>query len=82
MVKRTQCDKHVAACHKPRLGPVHGHRPCLWTGCGKQIESYSSMVRHLRTVHYIKDVWVCERCDKSFRRGDAYKRHVDEVCPA
>ncbi|KAI0354032.1 hypothetical protein OH77DRAFT_1521971 [Trametes cingulata] len=82
MVKRARCDQHLAACHKGKLGDTHGNRPCQWTGCGKQIESYQSMVRHLRTVHYVRRVWTCGGCGKSFTRGDAYKRHVDDSCTA
>ncbi|KAH9932201.1 uncharacterized protein B0H18DRAFT_50125 [Fomitopsis serialis] len=47
--------------------------------CNKTFPSRTSLGRHVRNVHQQPFPWACSKCDKTFSRKDALKRHNERV---
>ncbi|KAI0635418.1 hypothetical protein C8Q77DRAFT_705206 [Trametes polyzona] len=77
-IPRACWKKHVIDQHQIKhLGPDVGLRKCRWKGCGETAGSHQSLLRHLKTIHFVAKLYRCHRCGAEFTRGDACKRHLD-----
>ncbi|OJT10861.1 hypothetical protein TRAPUB_12637 [Trametes pubescens] len=79
LIERVDWQEHMDSAHRLRSVQcaARGRWYCQFTGCASDTASHASMVRHLRTKHFVKRVHVCDTCGDVFSRSDSRNRHVE-----
>ncbi|KAL1939320.1 hypothetical protein VTO73DRAFT_10123 [Trametes versicolor] len=80
LIERVHWQAHMDSAHRLRsqVAAHTGRWHCQFSGCRSDTGSHASMVRHLKTKHFLKRVHVCESCGDAFSRSDSRNRHVEK----
>ncbi|KAG2753973.1 hypothetical protein P692DRAFT_20173944 [Suillus brevipes Sb2] len=78
-VEHKQVSKHLQQHHNINTSATSGATQqitCLWTGCRDAHMKPGNLTRHVLTHLGVR--WICENCEGSLSREDAFRRHALE----